>query len=128
MVLVDTSSWIHFLRPNGDSVVRARVERALKDGEAVWCPIVSLELWNGAGGDRERSVLRQFERVLASLSIDDGVWSLARALAREARRQGVSVPATDLLISACARHHGADLETADGDFELLKRLRATKES
>lgn len=127
MILVDTSSWIHFLRPDGDPEVRARVERALKDGEACWCPIVSLELWNGAGGERERAVLRQFERVLAALAIDEAVWSLARALAREARRRGITVPATDLLISACARHHGAGLETADADFELLRGLRVAPE-
>lgn len=39
MVLVDTSSWIHFLRRNGNPAVRTRVERALKEGEACWCPI-----------------------------------------------------------------------------------------
>lgn len=125
MVLVDTSSWIHFLRPDGNAAVRVRVERALRDGDACWCPIVSLELWNGAGGERERAVLRQFERVLATLSIDEAVWSLARSLAREARRRGVTVPATDLLIAACARHHGAELETADADFEVLKSLRVS---
>lgn len=37
------------------------------------------------------------------------------------------VPATDLLISACARHHGAELETADADFELLEGLRVSPE-
>lgn len=73
-------------------------------------------------------MLRQFERVLTALSIDDAVWSLARSLACEARRQGITVPATDLLIAACARHHGADLETADSDFELLKGLRVTREN
>jgi predicted nucleic acid-binding protein len=33
----------------------------------------------------------------------------------------VSVPATDILIAACARRHGAALETADADFELLPK-------
>ena len=40
-------------------------------------------------------------------------------LARRARYVGVSVPATDILIAACARRHDANLETADSDFELL---------
>ena len=30
MVLIDTSSWIHFLRPDGDSAVRARVDGLLR--------------------------------------------------------------------------------------------------
>ena len=36
------------LRPGGDPTVRARVEAALTTGQARWCPLVQLELWNGA--------------------------------------------------------------------------------
>lgn len=124
MILVDSSSWIHFLRPNGDPVVRARVESALTAGEACWCPQVRLELWNGAAGDREKKILRDFEAVLPELVLDDEVWSVAYALARAARSAGVSVPASDILISACARRHGADLETSDSDFDLLSAVPA----
>ncbi len=119
MILVDSSSWIHFLRPQGDPVVRARVDAALRSGDACWFPLVRLELWNGAAGDRDRKILRDFEAVLPELPIDDEVWSGARELARRARSVGVSVPATDILIAACARRHGAELETADADFERL---------
>lgn len=119
MILVDSSSWIHFLRPNGDPAVRARVEGALTAGEACWCAQVRLELWNGAAGDREKKILRDFEAVLPELSIDQEVWSGAYALARDARSVGVSVPASDILIAACARRYGAELETSDSDFELL---------
>ena len=122
MLLIDTSSWIHLLRPNGDPEVRGRVERALLGGEACWCPIVRLELWNGAGGERERKVLRDFERLLPELGIDDDVWRGAYDLARKARAGGMSVPATDLLIAACARRHEADLEYSDSDFDQLKGL------
>jgi predicted nucleic acid-binding protein len=110
------------LRPDGDRTVRARVEQALTDGEACWCPIVRLELWNGAAGDRDRKVLRDFERVLPELAITDAVWVRANALARNARGKGITVPATDLLIAACARHHGAALETADADFSALASI------
>lgn len=122
MILVDSSSWIHFLRPNGDPVVRSRVEAALISGDACWCPLVRLELWNGAAGDRDRKTLRDFESVLPELAIDDEVWADAYELARRARSVGVSVPATDIVIAACARRHGADLETADVDFERLAAL------
>jgi predicted nucleic acid-binding protein len=122
LLLIDTSSWIHLLRPNGDPAVRSRVERALQSGDACWCPIVRLELWNGAGGDREKKVLRDFEKLLPELSIDEDVWQGAFELARRARTAGVSIPATDLLIAACARHHSADLEHADSDFTYLANM------
>ena len=122
MLLIDTSSWIHLLRPHGDPQVRARVERALQGGEACWCPIVRLELWNGAGGEREKKVLRDFERLLPELGIDDDVWRGAYELARKARSAGVSIPVTDLLIAACAKRHDAALEHSDPDFDQLEKL------
>jgi predicted nucleic acid-binding protein len=122
MLLIDTSSWIHLLRPDGDSAARTRVERALQAGEACWCPIIRLELWNGAGGEREKKVLRDFERLLPELPIDHDVWRAAYDLARRARVAGVSIPATDLLVAACAKHHGADLEHSDTDFTHLANM------
>lgn len=119
MILVDTSAWIHFLRPDGEHDVRARVEAILHAGTARWCPLIRLELWNGAGGEREKKVLREFERVIPELAIDAKVWSAACDLARHCRAEGVTVPATDLLIAACARVHGAALEHADGDFDAI---------
>ena len=123
MILIDTSSWIHFLRPTGDENVQGRVEALLKSGEACWCPIVQLELWNGARGNRERKVLNDFSKVLPSLSMDSEVWTAAYALARRARASGLTIPATDILITACARRHGAGLESSDKDFSLLQNIR-----
>jgi len=122
VILVDSSSWINMLRPNGDAAVRDRVTRALDAGEACWCAIVRLELWNGAGGDREKKVLRDFERLLPELAIDNDVWTTAFELARRARSSGISVPATDILIAACARRHQVELEHADADFSHLEKL------
>ena len=107
------------LRPDGDRSVRTRVEAALTTGQACWCPLVQLELWNGARGQRERNVLEEFARILPELPIDDEVWTAAHLLARRARESGVTVPATDIVIAACADRHGAALETADSDFDLL---------
>jgi predicted nucleic acid-binding protein len=122
MVLVDTSAWIHFLRPDGDAAVRTRVEGVLRAGTARLCPLVRLELWNGAGGARERKVLRELERSIPELDITAEVWGEARDLARRCRAAGVSVPATDLLIAACAFHHGVRIEHEDADFDVIGRV------
>lgn len=110
------------LRPSGDPAIRGRVETALASGQACWCPPVQLELWNGARGQHEQSVLREFAQTLPELPIGDQVWKEAYALARRARAAGVTVPATDVIILSCARHHGAAIETADTDFALLEAI------
>ena len=122
MILIDTSSWIHLLCPDGDPTARGRVDAVLKAGTACWCPIVQLELWNGARGEREKRVLYDFARVLPSLPINEDVWCAAYELARRARARGVTVPAIDVIIVACARHHGVGLESTDDDFNSLRRV------
>ena len=59
---------------------------------------------------------------LPSLSIDDAVWSTARELALTARDQGHTIPATDLVIAACARRHGVGLEHHDSHLEAVQAL------
>ena len=83
---------------------------------------MQLELWNGAGGDREQRALRDFAAVLPDLPIDEDVWSAAYDRARRALARGITVPATDVAIAACARIHCADLESADSDFQWLRRV------
>ncbi|MCY4426657.1 MAG: PIN domain-containing protein [Halieaceae bacterium] len=111
------------LRPNGDPLVRGRVETALTAGLACWCPLVQLELWNGARGQQEQKVLREFASILPELPIDNDVWEASYDLARRARVQGITVAATDVVIAACALHHGVSLETADTDFDRLSAVR-----
>jgi predicted nucleic acid-binding protein len=60
-----------------------------------------------------------YERTLPELEINREVWELAYTIARQARNTGVTVPAADILIAACARFHRAAIEHADSDFDLL---------
>ncbi len=117
LTLVDSSSWIEALRKGGDPAVRERVKALLQNGDAAWCSMIRLELWNGAGGEAERKALKVFERDLPSLEINDEVWRLSLDLARSCRSSGLSIPSTDLLILACARHHGAAIDHCDRHFD-----------
>jgi predicted nucleic acid-binding protein len=119
MVLIDTSSWIHMLRADGDKAVSARVKALLESGSACWCPMVRLELWNGARGDRDKKALRDFEQRLPELPITSEVWDLAYSLAQKARSAGATAPGSDILIAACAKFHAVALEHADADFDRL---------
>ena len=119
MELVDTSAWIEQLRKDGDSWIRERVEALLGTGEAAWCPMVRLELWNGARGDAERSVLGEMDNELPILEIAESTWIRAVELATSTRKNGITIPATDLLVAACAQTHGVGLLHYDNHFDLL---------
>lgn len=118
-VLIDTSAWIEALRPNGDQGIRQRVRLAVEEGVAVFCDLVLLELWVGARGEPERRYLAALERELECLPTTPDVWRRSRELARHCRREGLTVPATDLLIASCAAHHQAGLLHRDRHFEKI---------
>ncbi len=121
-VLIDTSAWVHQMRPKGDPDIRARVEALLRTGEAAWCPMVRLELWNGVRNDRERKSLGAYANVLPEFAITDEVWTLAYRWSSRCRGAGKSVPATDTLIYCCAHVHGVELFHCDGHFDMLASL------
>ena len=122
MTLIDTSAWIEQLRINGDATVRRQVELLLASGDAAWCPLVRLELWNGARSAGERAVLTEMQETLPSLAMDAPVWERATTLATGTREQGITIPVTDVLIAACARHHDASLLHDDRHFDLIAPL------
>lgn len=122
VILVDTSCWLHQMRPSGNPEVRSRVEQLLRAGQAAWCGPIRLELWSGVRRDGDREKLRIYEAMLPDLEITPAVWNEACALAGRCRKAGKTAPANDFLIAACARHHGVDLERADGHFEFLLAL------
>lgn len=118
-VLVDTSAWIDTLRKDGDPETRSQVRAVTAQGAAVLCDMVLLELWNGARGDAERQFLEQLEGNLEVVPTTPAVWRAATRIARACRRRGVTVPATDLLILACAEEHGLSLLHRDKHFDLI---------
>jgi len=120
--LVDTSAWVQQMRPRGDPTVRARVEELLRFGEAAWCAMVRLELWNGINNEAERKRLKEYEAVIPDLPITNHVWEEAFRLASRYRAAGKTIPATDVLIAACARVHGVQIEHRDADFDLIADL------
>ena len=120
--LVDTSAWIETLRASGDQAVRAQVGILTADDRAVLCDQVRLELWNGASGVEERRLLRSLEEHLSTVPTTPEVWALARGIARSLRDRGVTVPAADVLIAACARHHGLGLIHKDAHFDLIAAM------
>jgi predicted nucleic acid-binding protein len=120
--LIDTSSWVEALRRQGDEIVRGRVHKLLVEGQAAWCDIVLLELWNGARGDYEKKRLGQLEKEMLCLPTTSLVWEKARLLARLCRKNGVTAPATDLLIVACAHTHEVEIEHQDAHFAAILQL------
>ena len=96
----------------------------LQSGDAVWCPVVRLELWRGVTNDAERKTLRHYEAVLPDYEISPAVWERAIRLADRGRAAGLTASLADLLIFACAPTHGLAVAHDDAHFEQLAKLDA----
>ncbi len=125
MKLVDTSSWIEYLREL-NSEASQRVEDLVLAGEAAWCNLTLVELWNGARGTKEKKALGELEAEITLLPIHDQVWQTACALARRCRDAGVTAPSSDIVIAACAHHHQVVLEHCDQHFDKIIPLAARR--
>ena len=124
MKLVDTSAWVEYLR-SGQGDVAENVESLVLSDQAAWCDLVMLELWNGARGPEEKRKLAELSALIPCLETTAEVWKLAQRLATRCRDKGRTVPATDILVAACATFHEVELEHKDGHFDTILPLART---
>ncbi|OGL48781.1 MAG: hypothetical protein A2161_13320 [Candidatus Schekmanbacteria bacterium RBG_13_48_7] len=123
LVLIDTSSWIEALRRTGSKKIQDRVRELMLEGLAAWCDIIRVELWNGARGDYERKTIAELEEEIICLETTKEVWALARLLAQECRKKGITVPVSDLIISSCSLHYIVPLEHCDTHIKIILKTR-----
>jgi len=119
MILIDTSAWIEFLRPGGDSEVKSLVKDHLLDGHAAFtCPVMFELVLGARPGEMQdlRTALELAERII----VTPAHWDHAAALAAELRGKGLNFPALDLVIASVAFSEGRKLLTTDGHFPRIR--------
>ena len=120
MILVDSSTWVEFLRGEQESDHPLRDH--LRSGQAALCPIVWVELWRGARGRTEEESLLRLRELCEMLVIDGAAWEETAVLARLALRAGLNCPLADIAIVACARRHKVQLLHRDKHMARLQML------
>ncbi|MBI4322206.1 MAG: PIN domain-containing protein [Chloroflexi bacterium] len=126
LFLVDTSAWIFALRQVPVEAILRRIDTLLEMDVAATCGLVELELLGGAASEKEYSRLRSRLTGLHRLPIEETDWEGAARLAFSLRRTGVTVPFTDVLLSALALRYDAVLLHADRDFDLVAQKSALR--
>ena len=121
LVLPDSNFYINRARAGLDPFVE------LASHADVWefatCGMVVLEVCRGR---REASVLRRFQErfaIMLYVAAGSSVWERAGQLAWSLDRQGIVLPAQDLLIAACALQAKAAVLTSDAHFQEIPGLR-----
>jgi len=121
-VLLDTSIWICYFRPQGDEELKAQVKRVLLAERVFTCWVVKAELLVGARDEEAFEQLSRDLEALEEIPITDEVWLGAARLGHTLRRNGITVPLPDLLIAQVAIAEKLELWHADEHFEQIKKV------
>lgn len=122
LYLVDTSVWLELLPAGRASEdLQARVDALLTADRVVMTGMVQLELLGGARNEAGYARLQALLSALYPLPIGEERWSEAAHLGFRLRRQGLTVPFTDLLIAAVAMAAGVTLLHRDRHVDLVAR-------
>jgi len=122
VIVLDTSVLIEYYRPDGDSRIRAVVVEAIGNDDVAVNGIIQVELLAFAAGDEERRILVSDFAAFYMLDLGREQFDLACDLGFTLRRDGVTIPATDLIIAASAITARAELAHADGHFDRISEV------
>ena len=122
MYLVDSSIWIHALRPAGNTEIQARLKPLIIEGQTAVTEWIILELMTGLLKSQQPSSFLQWFAPVPRLPFDPKWWDHAWDLAGKLRRHGVSPSAADCLIATIAIKHQVTLIHCDTDFEAMKPI------
>jgi predicted nucleic acid-binding protein len=120
LVLIDTSAWILAFKGINNKL-SLLVDYLLKENRVATSGIVVLELSFGVKKKKEFTELKEEMNSLIYLETKENVWSRAYLIAFEARRKGITVPSTDILISALAIENNCTLLHSDKHFNILSK-------
>ena len=123
-VLVDSNVFIGLLRRGVDPV--GELGAWSGGADLATCGMVRLEVERGLRAGRVRERLAAFLDVLVMIPTGNKVWTRATEIAWSLDRRGVTLPAQDCLIAACALAGGALVLTDDRHFDRIPGLRVLR--
>jgi predicted nucleic acid-binding protein len=120
-VLVDSCVFITLLKQRRDPAAELMERLQLED--LVTCGMVRLEVIRGLSVPRVKRAMEGFFDVMCNVVTDNRLWEEATGLACELQRNGMNLPAQDILIAACALRAGVGVLTYDKHFHAIPGLR-----
>jgi predicted nucleic acid-binding protein len=119
-VLVDSNVYIGLLRRRVDPV--KCLGQWIGNNDLATCGMVRLEVERGIRLQKVRRLMGGFFDVMRNAPATEKVWSSAADLAWKLDRQGIALPAQDLLIASCALNIGAAVLSDDAHFLQIPEL------
>ena len=116
-IIVDTSIWIEYFK-NNDQVVKIIDEGLDMNKIFIVGPVIS-ELLQGVRSTKESELLSQYIDAVPFISCQIQDWIDAGNTSYSLRKEGTTIPLTDIIIATIAKNNQAMVFTKDKHFNLL---------
>ena len=116
-ILVDTSVWIEFFKI--DSEIGDSLASLIINNSVIMCGIVLFELLQGVKSETERSAILNAVSELPYIEMNNILWQKSSLLSTSLRKNGITLPVSDILIATIALEHNISIFTLDKHFESI---------
>jgi predicted nucleic acid-binding protein len=120
-IIADTGIWIEYFRGKGP-VSEALLGLIQGGAIRITGPVV-YELLQGAKNKKDADLIKEITQALPRLAVTHETWLLAGDLFFDLRIKGVTLPPSDVLLSALAIENNCSLFTLDHHFNHIPKVR-----
>jgi predicted nucleic acid-binding protein len=119
-ILADTCIWIEYFR--GKSLFSDELRTLIQKGVLVISGPVVFELLQGAKNKKDADLIKEVTQVLPLLEVTHEIWLSAGDLYFDLRKKGITIPPSDVLLSAIAIENNCSFFTIDNHFDHIPKL------
>ena len=120
-IIVDTCIWIEFFRKR-ESKLTNRLKHLLRERKVIMVGMVMAEILQVFRVPKEAALLKQNLGRLPYVEITREIWESAGEISASLRSKGITIPLSDLIISAAALAGVHEVFTIDPHFEKVNGL------
>jgi hypothetical protein len=120
-VLVDTSIWIDFFKKR-ENKTNEQVTLLLREDQAVYTGIIATELFKGARGEKELSILKTLFYNISLVKEAEETYMKAGMIGYHLAQKGFNAGTVDLLISQIVIENDLMLLTRDQHFKKIAEM------
>jgi len=119
-LLVDTSVWIDYFRDNSHTT--EFLEKQLLEDNVYIVGIIVSELLQGIKNETDREIIRNSLDAINYINMNYADWIRAGDISYSLRKNGVTLPLTDIAIAAAAIENKLTVVTNDKHFKSIPGL------
>ena len=121
-ILPDTCAWIDFFKARPTSLAEY-LKITLTNGTICTCGVVVYELLQGIRSQKEEGMVINAFQAMPKLEMTAASWISAGRISANLRKNGHTIPLSDIIIATLAQENDCSVLTIDQHFDLIPNLK-----